>query len=197
MRRYPNNFVTVDSGLLLILALSVWIVPIKWLFAWVLAAVLHELFHILALYSCRSNICSVSFGVGGARILTGPMTVGKEIIVTLAGPLGSLLLLFFTNRFPRTALCALLQSAYNLLPIFPLDGGRALYAGLSAVFSRDVANKAVMYLRYISAGVLTIGCIGISVILKLGVLPIGICVIVLLQLFKANTSCKEADLIVQ
>lgn len=197
MRRYPDKYLFIEPGLFLVLALSVWIIPIKWLFAWVLAAIFHELCHIIALIICKVDIISISFGMNGAKIITEPMTTASEIFLALAGPIGGLMLLFFANIFPRISLCALVQSAYNLLPIFPLDGGRALLAALSLIFSGKVAGKAVVYIQRIFAGVLAIFCIYLSIIWRLGILPICICAICMFRLYKANTSCKETNLIVQ
>ena len=54
------------------------------------------------------------------------MSTTKTLICVLAGPIGSLLLLLYIRWIPRIAFCALVQTIYNLLPIYPLDGGRAI-----------------------------------------------------------------------
>ena len=43
---------------------------------------------------------------------------------TICGPLGSFLLFISIRYFPRLALCGLIHGLYNLMPIYPLDGGR-------------------------------------------------------------------------
>ena len=57
---------------------------------------------------------------------TASMSPVREAICALAGPLGSFSLLLISEYFPEAAVCGLIQGAYNLIPIFPLDGGRVV-----------------------------------------------------------------------
>ena len=50
----------------------------------------------------------------------------REAICALAGPLGSFSLLLISEYFPEAAVCGLIQGAYNLIPVYPLDGGRLM-----------------------------------------------------------------------
>lgn len=54
------------------------------------------------------------------------MSPGRELLCVLAGPAVSFSLLALARFFPRIAICGLVQGIYNLLPIYPLDGGKAL-----------------------------------------------------------------------
>ena len=63
---------------------------------------------------------------GGAVMDASPMSTVRELFCVLAGPIGGMLLSLFFRWIPRVAICAVFQSAFNLLPIYPLDGGRAV-----------------------------------------------------------------------
>lgn len=119
-------------------AILMLIFPFKWITSWFFAAAVHELCHYAALRLCKVNVCSVKIGILGAVITTEQITSSAfEMFCALAGPAGGLLLLFFARQLPRVAICALFQSLYNLLPIYPLDGGRAICNLLVLLFNED------------------------------------------------------------
>ena len=122
--------IRVEFGFYLFLACGALLLPIKLLFAWLLAVAVHEVFHLLVLRCFRVQIFSFRITSRGAVIETEPLPGYKECICALAGPLGGLLLLLLRRWLPFTAICGLLHSCYNLIPIYPLDGGRAVRSGL-------------------------------------------------------------------
>lgn len=72
---------------------------------------------------------------------TLPMSTGRELIAVLAGPAASLLLLSLVRVFPRVAICGLIQGIYNLLPIYPLDGGKALRCLMALVEEKGFFSR--------------------------------------------------------
>ena len=107
-------------------ALALLILPLQWVWAVFIAAVCHELGHIVAVCILKGRIRSIRIGIGGAVITASSMEPWKVLASTLAGPAVSLILSGFMGRFPRVAFAGLMQGMYNLLPLYPLDGGRAV-----------------------------------------------------------------------
>lgn len=107
-------------------ALALLILPLQWVWAVFIAAVCHEFGHISAVCILKGRIREVRIGIGGAVITTSSMEPWKVLVATFAGPAASLILSVSMGRFPRVAFAGLMQGMYNLLPLYPLDGGRAV-----------------------------------------------------------------------
>ena len=123
------NFLAMVSGngiCCIVAAFLILTLPTRWLLSAVTAAMVHELSHIAAVYLVQGKIRGIHLHLTGCEILTRPMGQIQSVFCILAGPAGSLLLLLLRKQFPLIAVCALLQGIYNLLPVLPLDGGRAL-----------------------------------------------------------------------
>lgn len=101
-------------------------VPLPWLGAWFAAAAIHEAGHYLAVRLSGGQVYEFRITGAGAVLEAGGLTAWQSLLCILSGPAAGLLPLLVLHRFPRTAVCALVQTGCNLLPIMPLDGGRAL-----------------------------------------------------------------------
>ena len=180
-----RTFVRVDGAACLLLALLILTLPLKWLVAALAAAGIHELCHYLAVMAAGGRVLTLRIGPGGAVMETEPMSRGSELLCALAGPAGSLLLAGLFRFFPCTALCALAQGVFNLLPVYPLDGGRALRCALEGLGPKR-AERGSRLVEFGTLGML--GILGIAAIWRhLGYFPL---IAALLLAIRRNKPCK-------
>ena len=118
--------IRVEASAWILLSLLLVSVPLNWVLGAVTAAAVHELCHIAMLRILNISVDQIRIGARGAVMDTAPMEPKQELLCALSGPAGSLLLSLFLIRAPRIALCGLVQGIFNLLPLFPMDGGRVL-----------------------------------------------------------------------
>ncbi|MBQ3215407.1 MAG: hypothetical protein IJB11_04730 [Oscillospiraceae bacterium] len=172
--------------ILLLLALAILVLPLQWVVAAVAAAAFHELCHVLAVKACGGKIIRFRAGISGANMEAAGLSDGQIILCALAGPLGGLSLLLLVRWIPRIALCAAAQSLFNLMPLYPLDGGRALHYGAGLLFPRR-ATAICGWIRGIClTGIWLFGLYG-TVVLRLGILPLGLVVFIFIKM-----TCKPA-----
>lgn len=168
-------------------------VPLRWILAWLTAAIVHEGFHILAVRAFQGKIFRIRVGITGAVIEVCPMAPGKELVCALAGPVGGLLLLPLARILPTIALCGLFQSLWNLLPIYPMDGGRALRCLLcmglgdrrSEQLGNAIGNLVLILLLLLSIyGAFRRG---------LGLLPVVIAGMLIFRFFSRKTGALQSQ----
>ncbi len=136
-----------------------------------LSIVLHELGHSLTAraFGYRTNDITISLLGGCASLIALPRKAWQELLTALAGPLVSFALsafgffaLFFfpvENHWLRFAFwylmwMNLMLGAFNLLPGFPMDGGRIFRSVLRAFLSRPKATFVAMWVGRVFAIIL-------------------------------------------
>lgn len=170
----PNTYVLFTLFLL--------VLPLDWFFAWIMAAFFHEICHWIAVKICGGKVFSVTLGLGGAEMYCGNMPDKCRVLSILCGPMGGLILIFARMWFPKVALCSLILSAYNLLPLFPLDGGQVLRFLIKS-------DKVFIFIQKITLISLALLAIYATFILRLGIFPVAL--VCGLYLKNRNCPCKE------
>ena len=170
-------------------------IPLRWVVAWILAALTHEVFHCIAILLCGGRVHSAEVGSAGAAISTGPMSPWKEILCALSGPLAGILAVLLFRFFPRYAICGAFQTLYNLLPVLPLDGGRALRCFLDIFCTENCVRKIMAWIQWGTMGVLLFLSAYAAFRMRLGYTPLLFWGILSFRISKIP--CKESHLGVQ
>lgn len=187
----------ISAGACLAGAMMLLILPFRWLLAALLAAGFHELCHYAALRCCRVKIYGFRIGSAGAVLDAAPLSAGRELICLLAGPLGGLLLLFFIRWIPRIAICACCHSLYNLLPMEPLDGGRALRCGVRLALAPERAEAICSMTQKVCLMSICILSLYACFVWGLGLLPVLAAGFLVIRQRDGKIPCKLCRLGVQ
>lgn len=176
-----NERIRLSGGFCVMLALMLLLVPLKWLLASVLAAAFHEACHYLAIRACTGKCEGMKLYSYAAHMPLPEMSRRKEMLCALAGPIGGLCLLPLARWMPCLALCGAMQSCYNLLPIHPLDGGRALRSGLLLILPPPKAAAVCRVAETLcKAGISLLALYG-CFWLKLGIFPLLMAALLLIR----------------
>lgn len=112
-----------------LLVAAVWLVEPDLLLPTLFAAAVHELGHVLALLAVGGRAEGFTLtALGGDMRLAAGLSYARELPVALAGPVSSLALAWglAAGGCFLTAGISLALGLFNLLPVGPLDGGRAV-----------------------------------------------------------------------
>lgn len=189
--------IRIEGAACLWWAVLVLVLPLKWLLAALAAALFHELCHYFAIRATGGQVLGIVIGPGGAALETGPMEPGRELICALAGPLGGCLLLLFARIMPLIALCALAQTLYNLLPVYPLDGGRALRCAHDLLRPLGDGDLFCRRINRLCLGVLTGLGLWAAATLELGTAALLPAILLLGKVFPRKRPCKTGPLRLQ
>lgn len=111
------------------------------------------------------------------KIAKGNILEVKKIFVALAGPLTNLIVIFFASKikvdiFSNILIkyANLLIMIFNLLPIYPLDGGRILKGILHIIIGKKEAEKYINNISLITVLIITfIASIGVYYIKNIAI----------------------------
>ena len=178
-----------DCRICLKLGFALLLLPVRWVLCWLVAILVHEMFHYVAILVTGGRIYRVNFTANGVTMESDITGNRREFACAMAGPLGSLLLTLLINKAPILGACALVQFFVNLLPIYPLDGGRALSCLLFRIapkFRPDIMRTISFAFR---ALLLLLG-IYLSFIKSLGLLPVISAAMIVAR--NINIPCKRS-----
>lgn len=130
----------IAPSVYIVLALSILLLPLRWVTAWVIAALIHEAGHLIISLLCGAKIQGIYITPGGAVIETDMLAPWKQLLASISGPAAGCCLLLFVKHIPLCATFAFVHSLFNLLPIGDLDGAVILRTVLRIVCSREQAS---------------------------------------------------------
>ncbi len=175
------GFLDIGPGWAALMCALYYVNPMGCFWPFCAAALCHELGHAAALRACGVPLRQLRLNFGGAVLETGEMSYRQEMLCALAGPAVNLLLLPLGRQFPLFATLSLCLAVFNLLPVAPLDGGRALRAAL-LMHLETTAVRRVMTAAAAVCGIgLAILSLWVSVGLGGGLWPVLVAALTLLR----------------
>ncbi len=139
-----------------------------------IAVTVHELGHIAMVKLCKGRVEGFSIGVWGADIRYGKIrSYFFDVLISLSGGVANLLTAIVLSTLGNyTGYGALyifsginlLLAMFNLLPIYPLDGGNALYAVGCIISNPDTAKRLTLWVSTILSLILSV--FGVYILIK-------------------------------
>ena len=151
-----------------------------------LALALHEAAHLTALALFRRPVLGLTLSAGGAKIETEALTLRQEALSAAAGPLVNLLSGALTLRcVPAFSAVSLGLAAVNLLPLYPLDGGRILRAALLSRLPPERTERILRLAVWLTCSTLMVGACWLTVWRQAGLWPIFAALVLLCRAVNA------------
>lgn len=180
------NKINVSYGFIAAICILGWLDGL--LCAWFLVALTcHEIGHLVAMRFTGAPIYSFRLFAAGAMIRGGFLSYRQELACAAAGPVFSFLLCLLSYRWqPELAVLSVALGVFNLLPIYPLDGGRILRAALLLRWEEPVVEGV---LRRVTAAVcclLMIGACWTAAELQAGLWPVFVALVILWRVGQAD-----------
>lgn len=178
--------IDISLGFGSLVCLLAWIDPCFCLW-FVLGVLCHEAGHLLALWLCRVPVTGFSLRLTGAVIGTGWVGYRQELLCALAGPAASLLTAFLCCRkLPVFAILSGCFALVNLLPLYPLDGGRVLRAAMALLGREGQKDGVIRIVTYGTCGLLMLLACWFTAAKQAGIWPIFAALVILCRVGEAN-----------
>ena len=159
----------ISAGFFLMLAVLIYLDTQRLIMLCILAALIHEAAHLLAIWTAGGRVETIRLTAVGAEIMIDSITempYRLQIIIFLSGPIVNLILAFMSSRVGSMVVSQelftfaginLILGLFNLLPAKMMDGGNALRVLCLALFGRTTV--IVEILHYITLVILLTGCL--------------------------------------
>ncbi len=138
-----------------------------------LALIVHEAGHLLAMRIGGIPVYGFRLSAAGAVIQGGFVGYRQEIACAVMGPVGSILLAMLSFRqIPKLAMLSVALAGVNLLPVYPLDGGRILRGILLLHVEQGRAEQVLNRVTAVVCCLLMIAACWAAAELQAGLWPI-------------------------
>ena len=138
------------------------------------AMALHELAHAAAMLACGGRIRRLTLRFADLHMEAAGLGYRQEFFAALAGPLANLACgAAFRVCWPAFAAYSLILGLYNLLPVWPLDGGRMMGCLFLERLPPVRAERARMIVSACTCGLLLLIGAYWSLVRRAGLWPLG------------------------
>ena len=138
------------------------------------AMTVHELAHIVMMLACGGQVQRLTLRFADLHIAASGLGYRQELLAALAGPLANLICgAAFCMQRPSFAAYSLMLGIYNLLPVWPLDGGRMIRCALLSRLPLAQAEHISGIVSFAACAVLLLTGVFLTFVRKAGLWPLG------------------------
>lgn len=192
-----NKKIVIAPSFCVGICISLLILPFPWVAAWFAAGLIHEFGHFFALKMFHIPVLRITVDFKGAFMETEYMPPIAELLSALAGPLAGLCCLLLSSYLPLLAVCAFVQSVYNLLPFPGYDGGRVLRVMMDRYLPPHIAEPAYRWFLILCCACMIVFGMYMWFTVKLGPVIFLFFLIPVIKSGIIKIPCKQSEQIVQ